>query len=173
MKRRAFTLIEVLVVIAIISILLALVIAGGAAARRKARGDSARAQFQSIFAALDAYRSRYGVYPPDASASLAAARTESAKALYDYLGPPRRAGNATPFLPPGEDQIGEANGVKFLRDPWGNPWVYLSKSDGDPPPSRHPARGADLVSPGPDGLASDAWLQGGAAAPEDADNISD
>lgn len=174
--RRAFTLLEVLIVMAILAILIALLAAAGLAAKRKARGEAARAELRAMETALERYRSRFGAHPPDGAADLASARTEGAKALYEYLArfdaasPLRGAGLPTPYYTPSPDRVDESAGLRRLVDPWGRPWIFVSKGGGLDP-KRNPL-GLDLVSPGPDGEVSDGYLDNTATNPQDEDNIS-
>jgi prepilin-type N-terminal cleavage/methylation domain-containing protein len=62
---RAFTLIEVLVVIAIIGILAAIIIPMARIAGTRARINLATAQLSQIETALAQYKDKRGVYPPD------------------------------------------------------------------------------------------------------------
>ncbi len=60
---RAFTLLELLTVIAIIAILMALLIPGSEAAREQMRRTEARTAMQQIVAATNAYATEYGKLP--------------------------------------------------------------------------------------------------------------
>jgi prepilin-type N-terminal cleavage/methylation domain-containing protein len=60
----AFTLIELLVVISIIALMAALLFPVGAAVKRHIYLNVARAELEQTSAALEAYKSQYGVYPP-------------------------------------------------------------------------------------------------------------
>ncbi len=62
-RRLAFTLIEVLTVMAIISILLGLVIVAGSGAFERAKRARASAEIQAMSTALDAYKIDNGTYP--------------------------------------------------------------------------------------------------------------
>ena len=62
-----FTLVEILVVIAIVGILMAVLIPAINAARLNVLTGSLRAQCGAFGQAIDSYRSRYGDYPPDFS----------------------------------------------------------------------------------------------------------
>lgn len=61
----AFTLIELLVVIAVMGILAGFLVGLAPAAGAKMRESRVRAELASISAAIDAYKSKYGFYPPD------------------------------------------------------------------------------------------------------------
>jgi prepilin-type N-terminal cleavage/methylation domain-containing protein len=62
--RTAFTLIELLVVIAIAVIIAGLLITAGAAVVRKSNLNRATSELQQITTAIDAYKAKYGYYPP-------------------------------------------------------------------------------------------------------------
>lgn len=72
---RAFTLIEVLVVIAIIGVLAGLVIPLTAAAKRLRTEKAIRAQMQQLITAIEAYHAQFGQYPPDNVTSTTARAT--------------------------------------------------------------------------------------------------
>ena len=61
--RRGFTLIELLTVVAIISILLAIIIPTAGAARNSADRAATKAQFGQWVAAMELFRQEYGFYP--------------------------------------------------------------------------------------------------------------
>ncbi len=61
----AFTLIELLVVMAVIAILAALIFPAGAAIKRKATTNRARAELKLTAAAIEAYKGNRSHYPPD------------------------------------------------------------------------------------------------------------
>lgn len=65
--RAAFTLIELLVVVIIIGILASMVTAGVVAARSRMIDSALKVELTNIELALEAYRDKYGDYPPDFS----------------------------------------------------------------------------------------------------------
>jgi general secretion pathway protein G len=98
-RRRAFTLVEMLLVVTIIGILAALVIPKIAGTSERARETAARADINGgIKSALGAYEVDVGFYP---------------KSLQDLLRQPSNARNwHGPYL------------EKLPLDPWGSPYVY-------------------------------------------------
>ncbi len=63
-RRRGFTLIELLVVVVIIATLIALLVPAIGAAVRAARNATVQAEINTIAQALEAFKSKYGDYPP-------------------------------------------------------------------------------------------------------------
>ncbi|MGD0253343.1 MAG: type II secretion system major pseudopilin GspG [Verrucomicrobiota bacterium] len=97
-RRRAFTLVEMLLVITIIGILAALVVPKMVGRSEQARQAAAHADISSIKTALDAFEVDNGYYP---------------KSLQDLFQQPSNAKNwHGPYL----DNV--------PQDPWGNPYVY-------------------------------------------------
>ncbi|MGP8022322.1 MAG: type II secretion system major pseudopilin GspG [Limisphaerales bacterium] len=96
--RRAFTLVEMLLVITIIGILAALVIPKMVGRSEQARQAAAHADLSSVKTALDAYEVDNGFYP---------------KSLQDLIQQPSNARNwHGPYLD------------NLPVDPWGNPYIY-------------------------------------------------
>lgn len=96
--RRAFTLVEMLLVITIIGILAALVVPKMMGRSEQARQAAVRADLSSIKTALDAFEIDNGYYP---------------KNLADLLQQPGDVKNwHGPYLD------------KVPQDPWGNPYLY-------------------------------------------------
>ncbi len=119
--RRAFTLVELMLVVTIIGILAALVIPRIAGKGEEARIKAAYADIHGgIKSALDSYEVDNGFYP---------------KSLQDLIQKPNNARNwRGPYLDPPTLPI----------DPWSNPYIYYY-------PGKHNSSGYDLVSVGPDG----------------------
>jgi general secretion pathway protein G len=124
-RRSGFTLIEILVVIAVIAILAAIVAPNVFRHVGTAKDTAAQAQIEMLGSALDAYRLDNGRYPTTAQ-GLAALWEEPTlePRPTNWRGPYTR--KAVPL------------------DPWGNPYVYLS-------PGEVNERGYDIISYGADG----------------------
>jgi prepilin-type N-terminal cleavage/methylation domain-containing protein len=93
--RKAFTLIEMLVVIAIIAILTGLIAAAIGIARKSANNAKARAEMGQLMAAFEQYAADWGQYPPDNNTD---EDWDSAQCLVFYLGAEFVAGEE-PHLP--------------------------------------------------------------------------
>ncbi len=119
-SRRAFTLVELMLVVTIIAILAALVIPRIAGKSQEARVKAAFADVHGgIKSALDQYEVDNGTYP---------------RSLQDLLQQPSNAKNwHGPYFDP----------PKLPVDPWGNPYIYYF-------PGKHNPTGYDLLSVGPD-----------------------
>jgi len=125
-SRRGFTLIEILVVIAVISLLAALVAPNVFQHVGTAKDAAARSQIEMLGAALDSYRLDNGRYPTT---------DQGLEALWEEPTlEPRPTNWRGPYLR-----------KAVPSDPWNNRYVYLSPGD------LHP-NGYDLVSLGADGV---------------------
>ena len=98
LRRAAFTLLELLVVLAIIGVLAALIFPALGTARRAAQVARTRVQFSQWAAAVAAFRSEYGRYPEFDSSGLVNAGASPAPAgehrFHDILAGRRRDGSA-------------------------------------------------------------------------------
>jgi general secretion pathway protein G len=120
-NRRAFTLVEMLLVLVILATLAAIVIPKMAGRSKQAQVTAAKSQISSIETALDAFEVDNGYYPKTG-------------ALDVLVSPPGNSPNwKGPYLKKG-----------VPNDPWGNPYAYDY-------PSKHNPDGYDLMSAGPDG----------------------
>jgi general secretion pathway protein G len=131
-RRRAFTLLEVLMVVVIIGLLAAFVVPNFFGAGDRAREDLTKALIKSgINGALDLYRAHMGTYPPSEEGGLELLHTapEDEEKAEDWAGP---------YIKKAED----------LRDAWGNELIYEF-------PGEYNENGYDLASPGPNGTAGD------------------
>lgn len=107
--RAAFTLVEMVVVIAVIALLLGLVGPQIVGRVSEARGTTARAQVDLFSTALENYRLDNGSYPTT-SQGLSALRQRPSPAPINWRGPYLR--KAVPL------------------DPWGRPYQYKSAAEG-------------------------------------------
>ena len=119
--QRAFTLIELLLVLVILGILAAIVVPKFAGRTEQAREAAAKTQVANFSTALDAFEVDNGYYPKGKSG------------LNDLVVAPRDAQNwKGPYL------------KDIPNDPWQKPYVYQA-------PGKHNVSSYDLASMGPDG----------------------
>lgn len=130
-KNKAFTLIEILLVVVIIGILVAMVVPDLSGQGRKARISATRADIEANLAtALDLYELENGQYPTT---------DQGLKALIRKPGSSPQAPNWDgPYL----------KKKRIPRDPWKRVYVYTS-------PGIYNSGEYDLSSYGPDGVESD------------------
>ena len=123
--RRAFTLLEIIVVIIVLALLAGLVAPQIFGRVSEARGTTARTQIELLGTALDNYRLDNGAYP-GTDQGLAALREKPTRA-------PVPANWRGPYLR-----------KDVPNDPWGRPYIYRF-------PGERNAAGYDLSSLGRDG----------------------
>jgi len=171
MGRRGFTLVEILIVIAIISVLASLTTAGILIAGESAKRAVATVTIAGLTSAAEDYFRDTGRYPGEK-----AALDENAfPALYEALAGPRPpkggGGPSAPYfdfklkdlmVPDDEAADGFRDAVpsdladrkvpKYARDPWGNPYIYLENRSH--PGRAHPMRPGkvDIYSTARDGI---------------------
>lgn len=174
--RRAFTLIELLAVLAIVAILTSIVLGSGRRASEAGKAARARAELAALSTALESYKLQHGDYPRTAD------NATLVRSLLGQLGP-----TGVPLAPAGRAEIETAkftfalaanlaapvdpfaNSAALVVDPWGQPYRYAFKSAS---PWTNPS--CVLYSVGPDGADSPALLAGGfadTAATANADNL--
>jgi general secretion pathway protein G len=129
----AFTLIEILVVVAVITILAGITIGTLGGVNEKASRDRAKAEVAAISSALEAYRAEFGSYPTPLNSSNV----------------PHT--NIAGYLP--AEKIQATNGT--LMDPYGQPYIYLLPGGAIPTRNRV---GFDLYSLGKDPAKTNAWI---------------
>jgi general secretion pathway protein G len=122
-RSKAFTLVELLLVLVILGVLAAIVVPKFSGRTEQARVTAAQSQLATFATALDAFEVDNGYYPRGGDGLLA------------LIDEPQDAQNwRGPYL--------SADAIPL--DPWGNPYIYES-------PGRHNPRSYDLMSAGPDG----------------------
>lgn len=95
--RRAFTLLELLSVIAVIGILAALIFPSVGAARRSANKAKVKVQFTQWVTAIESFRGEYGYYPAfDTSGLVNGGVTGADHLFHDVLAGRRRDGTPLP-----------------------------------------------------------------------------
>lgn len=168
MPRRAFTLLELLAVLAIIGALTGLMLSVGSHVFTRAKRTRAEGELAALTMALETYRRRQGDYPrtADAAALLQALigrrdplnRSITAPSVIDLAHFATQAG-ADPYAEP----------TARLVDPWGIPYDYAYRMI-DPWENS----GFVLQSAGPDGVIYRTLLPGGFIAiahTDNADNV--
>lgn len=142
---RAFTLIELLTVIAIIAVLAGIVIGMGRHASQTGKIARTKAELAAISTALEAYKRQYGDYPRTSDAAL------MLQSLVGKLGPNNNAVQGRVLLDLALFTTKDAadpvqNSSAELIDPWEHAYAYHYFSTTG-------QRGYVLYSAGPDGVA--------------------
>lgn len=163
-----FSLMELVVVVALIAVLAALSMVGYSLMERKKANDTATVQVKLLENALQAYEADNRGYPQNSNAEGLNGSEIIFKALYQD---PFEAGTPVYLaaLEPDTNAEGKSGGQAWIRktalsaeivDPWGNPYRYRS---GDSPGAINPD--FDLWSVGKDGRTN--------ADPKHADCLDD
>jgi type II secretory pathway pseudopilin PulG len=137
----AFTIVEILVVLAIILILAGLVLAASSYVRNKGARSRAEAEIAAISAALENYKADNGIYPADITVN---ARTQgnptqyetASKTLYQKLiGDINNDGQPDTGVPSYMafklNQLGGSGATQFIKDPFSNSYGYSTISGTD------------------------------------------
>lgn len=144
--RAAFTLIELLMVIAVIALLAGLTFGLIRGATERANRSQATAELAVIAAALESYQRHYGDYPRTESAG------EMLQALEGTRGPTGTPMEGRALLETVRFTTGPGtSGAVVLLDPWGNPYFYRYAAG---------AGSYVLLSAGPDGEVAEDGLAG-------------
>lgn len=166
MSKRAYTLVEILIVMSIMGVMISLLLTGALKVRQKGRFVRAEALMDSVAAAIRMYQDDFGTYPPDDTLyryvdSIAGT---SGECLYYYLGATfKKSVNASvmagPYLKYKGDEFVETrvtacdfdadgaidDSLREIVDPWGGSLIYRI------PPTKN-LNTYDLYSKGPDGV---------------------
>jgi len=166
-----FTLIEILIVISIIAILSSLILVAINNARKGAAEAIAKTEVSGLSQALDRYVEEESDLP--AMGKKIDSETNHFPDLYNALFGERRpngpGGRSAPYskieekkiavwdedqeayVDATQPQIRNPKVPKYLRDPWGNPYVYRSNKGRKLEQFMHNQYGADIYSLGPNG----------------------
>ena len=142
-NRFAFTLVEMLTVMAVIAILASLIVSVNAFAHKKAALVRAEGEIRTMVAACESYKGDFGDYPSDLSNDAATVSVcpvldgdprkdkyqKASLVLYKALsGDANANGKATekPYFEFRPDQLqrNSAGEIKFIKDPFGNSYGY-------------------------------------------------
>jgi type II secretory pathway pseudopilin PulG len=165
--RDAFTIMELLVVMAIIIVLAGLILATASYVQNKGKRSRAEAEIAAISAALENYKADNGIYPSGTETNALMANSmgdptqqrykDASLALYkaisgDADNDPTRAAEAKsyfPFKPNQLEPTTQTQAVTFINDPFGFSYGYSTVKSSVP-------TGADGYNP-----TFDLWSTGG------------
>ena len=122
----AFTLVEILVVLAIISMLIGLLVTGGTRAKRTAKQFTAQTMIASLETALALYHTDFGAYPDSGIDNLVDLLTDSA--VYGSY-----SAWQGPYISLKEKDVSGSFPNKSVIDPWGAAYHYTLEAT--PPPA--------------------------------------
>jgi len=169
-RRAGFTLIEILIVIAIISILASLSLAGVIVVKNHAQKSHALAFVAAAGGAAEQYHLDTGAYPRAKEEEVENEFPALFEALCEERPPQGHGGPSGPYLSfrradvfvPEDDgesyrqataaEIDEPGTPRYVLDPWGHPYVYRENRSRPPRPYSVRPRRFDLYSLGPDGI---------------------
>ena len=179
----AFTLIELIVVIAVIIILAGLVLSTAGYIQKKGARARAETEIAAMSAACESYKADNAVYPRHDETDALNARTDGDPtttaykdaSLYLYVQLSGTDANRTPITgaqsyfafkpnqlsPPDQNQP-----VQFIRDPFGNSYGYSTANQADPGTGYNPtfdlwstAGVAPSPTPTPPATQQDLWIK--------------
>ena len=152
-RHAAFTVVELLVVMAIILVLAGLILATSGYVQKKGARSRAEAEIAAMSAALENYKADNGIYPRDTTTDTLNARTPIASDyqpaslyLYNQLAG-ASSGSRTPTAGVKSYFVFKANqlnpsdqnvAVRFIRDPFGNSYGYSTAFQSDPTKGYNP-----------------------------------
>ncbi len=157
-QERAFTLVELITVIAIIVILLGFLVGASSSARKRARVNQAKAEIAALETALNAYRADAGAFPVDSAGG--SVNTDVVRQLSGIdLSGAKLNGLSNdwngPYMEFDKNRLDASSG-EFL-DPWKNPYRVRGIGDdaGTTEANLHNKYTFDIWSYGPDGINQD------------------
>jgi general secretion pathway protein G len=145
-----FTLVEMMVVIAIILVLVGIIVGAAKYAQTKAATSRARGEIAAMEMALEHYKSDNGVYPPSTSQRNSpppgiptTIETYNSTNLYNAL-----SGKYFTFKP-NQIAVDTASGKTYVIDPFGHPYNYYCNAGAA---NQTNTASFDLWSYGPNGI---------------------
>ncbi|MBI4846414.1 MAG: type II secretion system protein GspG [Candidatus Omnitrophica bacterium] len=116
-KIEGFTLMEILIVIAVLAVLMKLISSGGIAAQKKSRIYQAKTMIASLETALAIYHVDFGAHPVSGNQNLVNLLADAAtySASDDWHGP---------YIAFKEKDLSASIPNAVLRDPWGKDFHY-------------------------------------------------
>jgi prepilin-type N-terminal cleavage/methylation domain-containing protein len=184
--QRAFTVVELLIVMTIILILAGLILATSSYVQKKGARSRAEAEIAAMSAALENYKADNGIYPKGSDSDALNARTNlnsdgktgdpkyfaASLFLYTQLSgndanqqPVSAAKNYFSFKPQmlggPRDPNGIVTSVTYLRDPFGNIYGYSTSSSGYNPTYDLWSNGDPTPTPAasPSPTPQDTWIK--------------
>ncbi|HPD13416.1 MAG TPA: prepilin-type N-terminal cleavage/methylation domain-containing protein [Planctomycetota bacterium] len=115
----AFTLVEMLVVMGIVTLLVALLFPAFNAIRRNQKVRRTQATLEAIASGIDAYQNDFGLYPPSEHVVGTNRGNRSLVVLLNAKG-----GRSAPYLPSAFYDDGEIR-MPLLLDEWERPFIYF------------------------------------------------
>ena len=135
-----FTIIEILVVLAIILVLAGLVLATSNFVQNKSARSRAEVEIAAMSAALENYKADNGIYPGstlDPATTTPSSYEDASTTLYESLaGDPDGDGQPDPamtsYMQFRLNELGSNNSKMFVKDPFGNSYGYSTLHETDP-----------------------------------------
>jgi prepilin-type N-terminal cleavage/methylation domain-containing protein len=147
-KVRAFTIVEVLVVMTIILVLAGLILATSSYVHNKGARSRTEAEIAAMSAALESYKADNGIYPSETSTDARTAMDPASyqaasEVLYSRLtgdanGDGQPDNGASAYLAFKTSQLGGSGGATFIKDPFGNSYGYSTVNQTDPAKGYNP-----------------------------------
>ncbi len=150
-RDRAFTLMEMLIVVSIIALLAAILIPTLNAARLRAKITMTKTEIANLSAAIQSYASKYGDFPPSGLAAFGVKVNSINNGNESMLACLATTNQGGPYLDWPEQRLGNLDGdesktnvtkwwfgdtqLREVLDIWGNPFAYFHFRDYDKPKS--------------------------------------
>ena len=140
--KKGFTLVELLVVLAILGILMAMMVPAAGVILNRAQNAQAKSDASVVAATMLKYFMEYNRWPPSYASSPAGTRFVTDDKWVAIMSPPPRSAGATPdpndenirrivFFEPGSGVLATEGAYKgFFVDPWGNPFKFILDTSG-------------------------------------------